>query len=226
MRVEFGDCVFDGETRELTRGGEQRHLSPKVFRLLEVLLEARPRVLRKAELHEKVWPGTFVSDATLASAIAEIRDAVGDRGRRKARFIRTVHGFGYGFGGEAHGDGATASAGGAEVVYRLTWNDCQVELRKGENVLGRGPGVAVWIDDASVSRRHAKIVIDGDTATLEDLRSKNGTFAEGRKILAPTALGDTAEIRVGKVDLTLRVFRALGSTVSLERLKRSARRQA
>ena len=39
----------------------------------------------------------------------------------------------------------------------------------GENLLGREAGAVVWLDSASVSRRHARIVVTGETATLEDL---------------------------------------------------------
>jgi DNA-binding winged helix-turn-helix (wHTH) protein len=38
MTVSFGDCVFDGRTRELSRRGAAVHVPPKVFRLLELLL--------------------------------------------------------------------------------------------------------------------------------------------------------------------------------------------
>jgi len=96
VRVQFGDCTLDSDTRELFRGAEPVHLSPKAFRLLELLLEARPRALAKAEIHEKIWPDAVVSEATLASLIAEIREAIGDAGK-DGRFIRTIHGFGYAF---------------------------------------------------------------------------------------------------------------------------------
>ena len=101
VRLRFGDWVFDGESREL-RGPEGAvHLSPKAFELLGVLLESRPRALSKAELHDRLWANTFVSDSNLASLVKEIRRALGDPVRRPA-FLRTVHGFGYSFCGEAH----------------------------------------------------------------------------------------------------------------------------
>lgn len=55
MRVAFGDCVLDSETRELTRDGQAVHLSPKSFRLLELLLVERTRALSNEEsrLHAK-----------------------------------------------------------------------------------------------------------------------------------------------------------------------------
>ena len=95
--------MLDGDTRRLLRGPAQEpvHLSPKAYELLWVLVEMRPRAIAKSELHEKLWPSTFVSEATLASLVAELREALGERGR-DARFIRTVHGFGYAFSADAH----------------------------------------------------------------------------------------------------------------------------
>ena len=45
MSVAFGDCVFDRERRELTRNGLVVHAGPKLLRLLELLLDTRPRAL-------------------------------------------------------------------------------------------------------------------------------------------------------------------------------------
>ena len=61
-----------------------------------------------------------------------------------------------------------------------------MQLLEGENVIGRDPDAALWIDHASVSRRHARIVIGGGKATLEDLESKNGTFLNGKSIAKRT----------------------------------------
>ena len=57
MRVAFGRFTFDSDTRELLAGGSRVHLSPKAFDLLRLLLERRPAVLSKSELHERIWPG-------------------------------------------------------------------------------------------------------------------------------------------------------------------------
>ena len=59
--------------------------------------------------------------------------------------------------------------------------------------------------DAAVGK-HARIVVEGDRATLEDLGSKNGTFWRGERISAPVPLADGDEIRLGQVSLTLRVL--------------------
>jgi pSer/pThr/pTyr-binding forkhead associated (FHA) protein len=69
-----------------------------------------------------------------------------------------------------------------------------------------------WIESPSVSRRHARILVSGETATLEDLGSRNGTFLGGDKIAAPSPLADGDEIRIGHAFLTFRSFPAAAST--------------
>jgi len=72
-------------------------------------------------------------------------------------------------------------------------------LGPGVNTVGRDRASTVCINDASVSRNHASIVIDGDTATLEDLQSKNGTQVMGEPIRAPKVLKDGDEVEFGHV---------------------------
>ena len=72
-------------------------------------------------------------------------------------------------------------------------------LAAGINTIGREPASTVCINDASVSRGHARIVIANDQATLEDLNSKNGTSVMGEAIKAPTFLKDGDEVEFGHV---------------------------
>ena len=65
------------------------------------------------------------------------------------------------------------------------------------NLIGRDAEAVVWIDDDSVSRRHARIVIGTDGATIEDLGSKNGTWIDGAKIRGPVRLADRDVVTVG-----------------------------
>jgi len=190
MRVRFGECVLDSDTRQLSVRGEAVHLSPKAFQFLELLLESRPKALSKGEIHERLWPGTFVSDGALASLLVEVRSATGDNAR-ESRFVRTVHRFGYAFSGSAQEfRRGVSTAGGQKLVYRLIWGNREIAVNFGENLLGRDEDSIVWIDDALVSRRHARIVIDETGAVLEDLNSRNGTFLRGKRIKAPTKLDD------------------------------------
>jgi DNA-binding winged helix-turn-helix (wHTH) protein len=211
MRVEFGDCTLDSDTRELFRKGQPVHLSPKAFRLLELLLDARPKALSKSAIHEKVWPDAVVSEATLASLIAEIRDAVGDSGK-DSRYIRTVHGFGYAFSGAA--SGLAPRPAGTDSFWRLLWEDREIPLPEGETTLGRDHLAGISIPSESVSRRHARIVIAQGKATLEDLGSKNGTYVGGKRISphSPVRLSDGDEFRVGSATMILRFIADTGST--------------
>src|SRR5262249_46511253 len=121
MTFRFGQLVLDTESRSLTREGQPVSISPKAFKLLQVLLESRPRAVPKAELHRRLWPDTVVSDVNLPTLIAEVRQAIGD-GARRPEFIRTVYGYGYSFCGTAvalRRDGHPDS--GVDQVFRLIW---------------------------------------------------------------------------------------------------------
>jgi DNA-binding winged helix-turn-helix (wHTH) protein len=214
MRVRFGECVLDSDTRQLSVRGKAVHLSPKAFQFLELLLESRPKALSKGEIHERLWPGTFVSDGTLASLLVEVRSAIGDSARR-FRFVRTVHRFGYAFSGIAKElRGSVSAVGGRKSIYRLLWGNREVALRLGENLIGRDEAAVVWIDDGLVSRRHARIVIDETKAVLEDLDSKNGTLLNGKRIEAPRKLADQDEVAIGRASMIFRVFKQTASTAT------------
>jgi hypothetical protein len=185
-------------------------ISPKAFQLLEILIGRRPNAVSKEQLHELLWPNVFVSDANLPNLVAELRAGLGDEARNP-RVIRTVQRFGYAFCAEAV---PVPSEPVRPAAFRLIWADRAIALREGENLLGREPDVAVWIDVYSVSRRHARIVVSGDRATLEDLGSKNGTFLEGEAVTRPAALSDGDRLRIGTVEMTVRRYAGAVSTQS------------
>lgn len=105
MRQRFGQFVFDTGSRELTRDGAAVPLQAKAFRLLEVLLEARPSALSKPQLHDLIWPDVHVSEASLSRLMSELRLALGEPGR-EGRFVRTIHGYGYAFAADVSSEGA------------------------------------------------------------------------------------------------------------------------
>jgi TolB-like protein/DNA-binding winged helix-turn-helix (wHTH) protein/Tfp pilus assembly protein PilF len=96
MAVQFSDLTFDGSRRQLYRGGQLLHVSPKAFQLLGILIDRSPSAVSKTDLQEELWPGTFVTEGNLASLVAELRAALGDDAK-SPRYIRTVYGFGYSF---------------------------------------------------------------------------------------------------------------------------------
>lgn len=69
-------------------------------------------------------------------------------------------------------------------------------LSDGETILGRHPDSGVVIDDAAVSRHHARIMGKSGKYLLEDLKSRNGTFLNRRLIQHGTRLLNGDRIRV------------------------------
>jgi DNA-binding winged helix-turn-helix (wHTH) protein len=204
--LAFGPFRLDSDARRLLRRGEYVHLSRKAYDLLEYLVAARPRVLSKAELKERLWPGTFVLEANLSNLVSEIRSALEDD-RRQPRFVRTVHGVGYAFCGEADDEAVPAESTGSprDSLCWLICGDCRVQLREGEHLIGRHPASPLSIESPTVSRHHACIRVAGDEAVLTDLGSRNGTYVQGKRIEAPVALADGDEIRVGSIAFRFQV---------------------
>jgi len=79
-------------------------------------------------------------------------------------------------------------------------------------VIGRDPSVDVWLEGRGVSRRHAKVTIEAQVATLTDLESKNGTWVNGHRLLVAEPLKDGDQIKIGSVRVTFRVWTDGGST--------------
>ncbi len=71
----------------------------------------------------------------------------------------------------------------------------------GRTVIGRSPECDIFLDDVTVSRRHAELSRDADTFTIRDLGSLNGTFVNRRRIESAT-LQDDDEVQIGKYRLT------------------------
>lgn len=203
VRVRLGDVTFDSDSRQLLRGPKEIHLSPKAFDLLKALIDARPRVLTKNELHQHLWPDTFVSDTNLASLIAEIREALGDSARQP-RFIRTAQRVGYAFCAATDEKMEPATTAGTSLCW-LIKDGRRVPLQAGENIVGREDDGGIRIDSPTVSRRHARIVVSAGSASLEDMGSKNGTFLRREPVTSAVALTDGDEIRVGSVVLRFRM---------------------
>jgi DNA-binding winged helix-turn-helix (wHTH) protein len=211
VSIGSGAFTFDRQTRQLVaRGGETLHLTPKAFELLEILIAETPRVVPKTELHERLWPETFVSDATLAGLVKELRRVL----RAHApdmRFIRTAHSVGFAFCAPV-----TASHVPDGIGNRcwLIARGRRVWLKPGDNIIGRDPACDVWLNAPSVSRRHARIVVDGASARIEDLDSKNGTRLANSPVTAPVTLNDGDEVQIGRFSIVYREA-SQGSTESL-----------
>jgi DNA-binding winged helix-turn-helix (wHTH) protein len=213
MRVLIGECEFDSGRRLLLRHGRVAPLTPKAFQLLELLLDRRPEAIAKGELLERLWPGTFVSDASLYNLVSELRAALGDSSRA-TRFVRTVPRYGYAFHGDARPAPAVDVSPPSRPRARLLLGRREWPLSEGSNLVGRDRDCAIRIDAATVSRHHARIVVGSEETTIEDLESKNGTQVNGRRLGQRVALADGDRIRVGSVTVTYRILGHLPSTVT------------
>jgi len=221
LRLQFLDFVLDAEARSLVHGGRHVHLTPKALDLLVLLAVERPRVVAKAEILDRVWPGTFVTDASVARTIHEIRDVLGDDADAA---IRTAHGHGYAFVAEAvrlDGTDMAASAGlaGAPAPPTRGWLISGSRARRltdGELVIGRDPALAIVVDCTHASWRHARLRVDASGATVEDLGSKNGTSVRGRLVTQPTPLRDGDVIDIGSARFVYRSGAAHPATSTKE----------
>jgi pSer/pThr/pTyr-binding forkhead associated (FHA) protein len=70
-----------------------------------------------------------------------------------------------------------------------------------ETTIGRSPDCDIFLDDVTVSRKHAVVRRSGSGLQIEDLGSLNGTYLNRKRIEAPGALSDGDEIQIGKYRL-------------------------
>jgi DNA-binding winged helix-turn-helix (wHTH) protein len=215
MQVSFGEFTADFDQRRLFANDREIRLTPKAFELLRLLIENRPKALKKDELFAGLWPDTFVPENNLATLVADLRSALDDD-PHSPRFIRTVYAYGYAFAGDVV-ERRPAPAGEVPSAWSLIHDHTEIALRSGENVIGRaGPSVLVF-DSPTISRHHARITINGDRATVEDLGSKNGTWVGAAPVAGPTAVRDGCELRFGSVVVTVRFGGHLVSTETVAR---------
>ena len=96
-----GDWLVEPELNSLRRGTVERHLEPKVMKVLLALAEHSNHVVSKDDLMAAVWPGTFVSDDVLTRCISMLRRATRDDPSRP-QFIQTIPKLGYRLLAEIH----------------------------------------------------------------------------------------------------------------------------
>jgi pSer/pThr/pTyr-binding forkhead associated (FHA) protein len=76
-----------------------------------------------------------------------------------------------------------------------------VRATKGQLTVGRAEDNDHVIDHPMVSGHHARLTAQGGGWLLEDLGSANGTFLNGERVTAPTAIGGEDRIQIGPVRL-------------------------
>lgn len=93
---EFGPFRVDTDDHRLLRNGAAVPLSPKLFETLVLLLENPGKLVGKDQFMERLWPGTFVSEDTLAQKVSLLRKALAE-GDGSQAYIETVPKLGYRF---------------------------------------------------------------------------------------------------------------------------------
>jgi DNA-binding winged helix-turn-helix (wHTH) protein len=212
MRLKFGDCVLDLGARQLERREQVVPLEPKMYELLEVLIQRRPAVVTNNELDELLWPKVYVARTSLTRLVSELRAVLGDT-PRDSRIIRTAYKTGYAFCAEVI---SLPTARAAAATLEVLWMKQSVPLTDGEHVAGRDPECSLVIDGTTVSRRHARITVAHGAATIEDLDSTNGTHVNGTRISAPTRLAPGDEFALGSEALRVRLRSSSALTVKVE----------
>jgi DNA-binding winged helix-turn-helix (wHTH) protein len=207
VRVICGDLTIDLDRRQVSLGRDDVRLSPKAYAFLQYLAERRPAAVSRQEIYDVLWPDVFVSDSNLATIVAEVRRALNDDAK-EPRYVRTIFGFGYAFAADGS-DPAEAPA-----CCRLAGGDVELLLPLGETILGRE--MEQLRRHGVVSRAHAAVKIAADTATIEDLDSKNGTFVGGRRIRNATAIVDGDVVTLGKLRLIFRRIANAGTTLTAD----------
>jgi DNA-binding winged helix-turn-helix (wHTH) protein len=221
MICSVGHYRIDVERRAITMQGNEVHLSPKAFDVLAALLAARPRVLRKQELIACAWPDTYVSEANLAVIIAEIRQAFADPAR-SPKIIRTHHGVGYSFIAQPTELVRAAAGLPTGPVFTLRVRRRRI-LLDDTTLVGRDEQCDIVIGDASVSRRHARLLVEGSRVVVEDLQSKNGTIVDGIRISGASTASAGSELVFGAVSCRLEIERVVDPSTLTTSVTRNGR---
>jgi DNA-binding winged helix-turn-helix (wHTH) protein len=200
MKRAFCDCILEAASRQLWRDGKIVPLEPKMYELLEVLIQRSPNVVSNNELDELLWPKVYVARTSLTRLVSELRSLLGDS-PREPRIIRTVYKTGYAFCATLNWSESTSRSA---ALVSLLWNDQRLPLPDGDHIAGRGVECSLLIDAVTVSRRHARFTVKSGTVVIEDLGSKNGVCVDGMRISQPTQLTDGAEVALGSAKLRVR----------------------
>lgn len=102
---------------------------------------------------------------------------------------------------EAAAIAALPSGSALLVVIKGPNDGARFLLDQDVTTVGRHPNADIFLDDVTVSRRHAEFVRKGTTFIVRDLGSLNGTYRDGRNIDL-VQLNDGDEVQIGKFRMT------------------------
>ena len=193
---QLGEWLVEPMLDRISRGEQIVQLRPRAMDVLARLAQQAGELVSKRQLIDAVWRTEFVSEHALTQVIAELRAALGDNARNPS-YIENIPRRGYRLVATLTPiESPEPTATGPSPPVRLEGDEGAFQLAQGTNLIGRTAVAAIHVDRAEVSRCHARIVVEGEVATLEDLGSKNGTFLNGQRLRQPARLADGDEIRI------------------------------
>ena len=202
----LGSWMVEPTLDRISKNGRAVRLRPRAMDVLTALAFAAGDLVSKRSLIDEVWRTEFVSDHALTQVIAELRAALGDNAGNPT-FIENIPRRGYRLVAPVTPVlESVASNNGVSMPFKLEIDNSSQPLAKGQNVIGRTEEADICLDKTEVSRCHAMITVQGTTAIIEDLGSKNGTYVNGRQIDGPTTLNNGDEIWIGRSVARLRFF--------------------
>ena len=182
----------------ISHDGREVRLRPRAMDVLIVLAFAAGKLVAKRDLIDQVWRTEFVGDHALTQVIAELRSALGDDARNPS-FIENIPRRGYRMVAAVMPVAESVHSGrGVSMPFKLETDHGSHPLIQGQNVIGRTDDADISINKTEVSRCQAVITVQGTSAVIEDLGSKNGTFLNGRQLDGPAALNNGDEIWIGR----------------------------
>jgi len=226
--IKFAEFELDLGAYVLRRPDGPLRLEKLPMEVLILLVQRAGMLVQRREIQAMIWaPDVYVEhDSAINTAVRKIRRTLGDDAENP-RFVETVVGKGYRFiapvesAASPQGQSST-NLGSSSARWRRVFPSYSVIrgrekfiLEAGETVFGLDPTAGVYVDHPSVSRRHACISIGSQGAVLEDLKSRNGTFVNGRRIDSPTKIDHGALIGLGPITLSFIVIRAQASTLPI-----------
>ena len=201
--LRIGDWRVEPELNRVSRAGVTVRLEPRVMDVLVSLAEHAGAVVPRSTLLDAVWAAQFVAANTLTHAICEIRRAFGDD-PRDPTYVETIPKRGYRLIAPVTRS-ARRRRSTVPCRYTVIIDGQKVPLDQGEHVIGRVADADIRIDVPGVSRRHARLRVNGWAISVEDLGSMNGTYVDGRRVDEETTLRDGAIVRLGRRGSWLRV---------------------
>jgi DNA-binding winged helix-turn-helix (wHTH) protein len=200
----MGAWLVEPMLDQISRDDRVVRLRPRAMDVLVGLAAAAGKLASKRDLIDAVWRTEYVSDHALTQVIAELRAALEDDARNPA-YIENVPRRGYRLVATVTPLAPTVPpAREPSVPFRLQGDGGDHSLKQGANLIGRTADADICIDRTAVSRAHARIVVTGTTATIEDLGSKNGTYLNGARLEQPAVLTNGDDIWIGRSVARLR----------------------